>query len=268
MMLVNGQISDSVSVLDRGLAYGDGVFRTLRCRAGRPLWWGDHYRKLAADCAALELSCPNEQLLRDEVEQVAAGQDCVAKLIVTRGAGARGYAPGKGPATRIVMASPLPAPAGLDSPGDVRVRLCALRFAAQPRLAGIKHLNRLENVLARAEWSDTAIFEGLVCEASGHLVSGTHSNLLWVQAGELHTHPLDTCGIAGVTRERLLHQAQKLGVRVRFERQLPAGILSADEVLICNSLIGVRRVAQLDAHVLPESGWRSRLEECLHEETD
>ncbi len=268
MMLVNGQPSDSIDARDRGLAYGDGVFRTLRMANGRPLWWRDHAAKLEADCAALALSCPDAGLLLEETRAVAAGADGVVKLILTRGSGARGYAPAAGAVTRIAMAAPLPPHALPDAPRAVRARLCTLRLGRQPCLAGVKHLNRLENVLARAEWDDPAIFEGLLCDEAGSLVGGTMSNLFWVRDGVLYTPELDQCGVAGVARARVLRAAVRLGVPVRFERQPATAILAADEVMICNSLIGVRRLTQLDAAGLGEAGWRERLDEALYEDLD
>ncbi|KAB2319079.1 aminodeoxychorismate lyase [Betaproteobacteria bacterium SCN1] len=268
MKRVNGQPAEHLDLSNRGLAYGDGVFRTLRATAGRLLWWSDHAARLAADCAALGLACPDADLLRADACAVAGNADCVVKLILTRGGATRGYAPADGAVTRIAMAAPLPPHAQAGALPDVRVRLCDLRLGRQPRLAGVKHLNRLENVLARAEWQDPAIFEGLLCDASGWLVGGTMSNLFWVTQGILHTPELDQCGVAGVARARLLRAADRLGIPVRLGHWPPEALQAADEVLICNSLMGVRRVAMLDATPLPQAGWRARLDEALHETPD
>ncbi|HET9463522.1 MAG TPA: aminodeoxychorismate lyase, partial [Thiobacillus sp.] len=227
MILVNGNPAETVNALDRGLAYGDGVFRTLRTQAGQPLWWRDHYAKLATDCAALLLACPDEAGLRDEVCQVAEAGEGVVKIVLTRGAGARGYAPPQDQAcTRIVLSAPLPAYAQADSPTDIAARWCTLRLARQPRLAGIKHLNRLENVLARAEWDDPAIFEGLLCDDSGTVIGGVMSNLLMAKAGELFTPDLSQCGVAGVARARLLRAVARRGIPVHIGRLLPDAILA------------------------------------------
>ncbi|MHB1215689.1 MAG: aminodeoxychorismate lyase [Thiobacillus sp.] len=269
MILVNGQRSDTVSALDRGLAYGDGVFRTLRTHAGQPLWWRDHYAKLAADCAALALACPDEAGLHAEVCRVADAGQGVVKLIITRGSGARGYVLAAAQAaTRIVLAAPLPPHAQPEAATDVAARWCALRLARQPRLAGIKHLNRLENVLARTEWDDPAIFEGLLCDSSGAVISGVMSNLFWVKAGELFTPDLSQCGVAGVARARLLRAAGRHGIRTHIGRLLPDAILAADEVMLCNSIIGVRRIAQLDGVTWSPAGWTDTLNTILYEDVD
>lgn len=267
MILVNGEPQESVDARDRGLAYGDGVFRTLRTRGGQPLWWRDHYAKLADDCAALMLACPDEADLHAETCLTAEAGEGVVKIIVTRGDGARGYAlPAGQVPTRIVSSAPLPAHAHAD--GDVAARWCTLQLSRQPRLAGVKHLNRLENVLARAEWEDPAIFEGLLCDDSGAVIGGVMSNLVIARNGELVTPDLSTCGVAGVARGRLLRAADRLGIRAHVGRLSRADILAADEVMICNSVFGVRRVARLEDTSWAPAGWTDILKTALYEEVD
>jgi 4-amino-4-deoxychorismate lyase len=267
MIRVNGQAMDCVSAQDRGLAYGDGVFRTLRTEAGQPLWWADHYAKLAADCAALMLDCPGEATLLAEVLQVAGRGQGVVKIVLTRGMGARGYAlPAESAPTCIVIASALPQHAR--NAEDIQARWCQLRLARQPRLAGIKHLNRLENVLARAEWNDPAILEGLLCDDSGAVVSGVMSNVLWVKDDALFTPDLGQCGVSGVARKRVLRAAARLGIRTHSGRFLPDELLAADEVMICNSLLGVRRLARLENKTWSPAGWTSTLKTALYEDVD
>jgi len=269
MILVNGHPAQSVDALDRGLAYGDGVFRTLRTEAGQPLWWRDQYAKLAADCAALMLACPDEALLRAEVCRVAAAGEGVAKIVLTRGSGVRGYAmPAAQTCTRIVLSAPLPVYAQADAPVDIIARWCALRLARQPRLAGIKHLNRLENVLARAEWDDPAIFEGVLCDDSGAVIGGVMSNLVIAKAGELFTPDLSQCGVAGVARTRLLRAMAWRGIPLHIGRLPPDAILAADEVMLCNSVIGVRRVGRLDDVTWTLAGWTTTLNDALYEDVD
>lgn len=269
MILVNGQAAETVNARDRGLAYGDGVFRTLRTHSGQPLWWADHYAKLASDCKALALDCPESTLLQAEVRQVAEAGQGIVKIMLTRGSSTRGYAPPvAGDCTRIVLSTPLPPHACSDAPSDITVRWCTLRLARQPRLAGIKHLNRLENVLARAEWDDPAIFEGILRDDSGWVVSGVMSNLFWVRQGELFTPDLSDCGVAGVARARLLRAAARLGVRSHIGQFRPDAILAADEVMICNSVIGVRRVARLDDETWLPAGWTTTLNQALYEDLD
>ena len=193
----------------------------------------------------------------------------MAKIVVTRGAGARGYAPPLGqPVTRIVLSAPLPPHARAGAPVDVAARWCSLRLGRQPRLAGVKHLSRLENVLARAEWDDPAIFEGILCDDTGLLVGGVMSNLLWVRDGVLFTPDLSQCGVAGVARARLLRAAERRGMPTRIDRFPPAAILAADEVMICNSVFGLRRLGRLDDASWAPAGWTDTLNTALYEDLD
>lgn len=267
MIRVNGQATAMLNARDRGLAYGDGVFRTLRTDAGQPVWWADHYAKLEADCSVLMLDCPDQNELRAEVCQVAEAGQGVVKIVLTRGMGARGYAIPEDPATTcVVLASALPQQV---KPADgIHARWCEFRLARQPRLAGVKHLNRLENVLARAEWDDPEIFEGLLCDDQGVVISGVMSNVFWVKAGELFTPDLSQCGVAGVARMRLLRAAARRGMRAHIDRFLPAELLAADEVMICNSLVGVRRVARLAGTTWSSAGWTTLLNDALYEKVD
>ena len=244
MILVNGAVADSVAATDRGLAYGDGVFRTLPVKRGRPQCWEIHYRKLEHDCAALAVACPPLQVLVHELEQLAReSADFVAKIIVTRGSGVRGYAPPQ-PAspTRIVMSAPLPEYPAEFTRSGIKVHLCATRLSFQPRLAGVKHLNRLENVIARAEWNDPALHEGLLLDAEDHVIGGTMSNLFLVENGALVTPELSRCGVAGVTRERIMKAAAKQGMACRVEAITQARLLDAPEAMLVNSVIGAWQI--------------------------
>lgn len=227
--------------------YGDGVFRTLLVRDGRPIAWARHLRKLAADCAALSIACPDAgDLLRDVKALTADITDCVIKLVVTRGAGNRGYAPPDPPrATRLALRSLLPGYPLAHAEEGVAVRLCNTRLSHQPRLAGIKHLNRLENVLARMEWDDPAIAEGLMRDEGGNVVEGVMSNLFVCHNSVLMTPDLSRCGVAGVTRERVLEWAARQGVKAEVRELSLEEVLAADEVFLCNSVAGVWPVREL-----------------------
>lgn len=243
-LLVNGQPGTQVSVLDRGLAYGDGVFRTLAIVGGQTRWWAAHLAALARDCQRLGLTCPDQACLEEDLVRLGPLPDQgVLRITVTRGEAPRGYAP-RGKGTRILAcwaaAQPAYPVAGLN------LRLCNLRLAQQPALAGVKHLNRLENVLARGEWDDPSIHEGVLLDGEGRVVSGVMSNLfIWSTASGLRTPRLDRCGVAGVARERLLNLALVHGIPVETGDFCLAELLAAEEVLLCNSLMGLRRVARL-----------------------
>jgi len=248
MNLINGVAGDALDAQDRGLAYGDGVFRTFLMRGGKPLGWGRQYAKLAADCAALRIPCPaGSAFERDLAVAALSESDCVVKIIVTRGCGPRGYAiPVPTLPTRALSTSALPGHPQDNYERGVRAHLCRLRLAAQPALAGIKHLNRLENVLARAEWTDPGIAEGLLCDTDDNAIGGTMSNLFVVKDGVLFTPDLARCGVAGVTRERVLELAHENKMPVRIAAISIDELLGADELFLTNSVIGVWQIAMLD----------------------
>lgn len=251
-MLVNGIAGNTISIRDRGLLYGDGVFRTIRATKGRARCWSLHYLKLQHDCQKLDIACPDEALLLAELDQVLANHsDGIVKLIVTRGEGARGYTPPLDALpTRIWDFSPLP-----DYPTEwvvrgVKAHVCELRLSAQPRLAGIKHLNRLENVLAAAELQDAQtldgqVAEGLLLDAEGHLIEGTRSNLFMVSQGHLITPDLSSCGVAGIQRGRVMAWALQHGVRLQVRNFTLYEALQADELFLVNSVIGLWPVCEL-----------------------
>lgn len=112
-------------------------------------------------------------------------------------------------------------------------------MSRQPLLAGLKHLNRLEQVLARAEWQDTEHAEGLMLDQAGRVIEGVFSNLFLVRDGVLITADLKRCGVAGVMRAELLFQAVSLGISTQIT-DIPLEQLQwADEVFVCNSVYGI-----------------------------
>ncbi len=243
--LVNGWPAHAVDAADRGLAYGDGVFRTLVVREGRALNWERHCRALRRDCARIAIACPDESVVREEIRRVAPA-DATVKVIVTRGSGGRGYAPAQdSPPTRIVVAYPPPPLRPESAEQGVVARRCDLVLGEQPRLAGVKSLNRLENVLARAEWRDPAIAEGLLVDSAGRVIEGTMSNVFVVKAGAVATPDLSRCGVAGAQRERVIDLLGAEGIPCQV-RDIPFEELAqADEIFLTNSVIGVWPVARL-----------------------
>ena len=250
-MIINGLPGDSISASDRGLMYGDGVFRTVLLRQGNPLLWLQHYHKLQHDCAGIGIKCPSiqtiesdlQQLLQSRTEQDSAN---IVKIIITRGSSSRGYAPAVNPlVTRILSIHPVPDyPANFVNQG-IKVHLCKLRLGHQPRLAGIKHLNRLENVLAAAEWNDAEIAEGIMLDQGEHIIEGTRSNLFLVRNGRLYTPDLSRCGVAGLQRERVIDFARQHGIVCKITELTMDDLLAADEIFMVNSVIGLWPVREL-----------------------
>ena len=250
---VNGAASASISLLDRGLSYGDGVFRTMPVHKGLPASWQLHYQKLNHDCNALKIQCPDEQTLLQDIQASFAGADGVAKIIVTRGEAARGYPyPADLTPNRIVIKTDLPAYPKSRFEQGVNLHLCTLRLAHQPLLAGIKHLNRLENVLARSEWADPSIADGVLLDGNDSVIECTMSNIFARYGNQVLTPRLNLCGVSGVTRERIISQLPLLNLSVSEETLPLSQLMQADEILICNSLFGVWQVTQFNGKAWPK----------------
>ena len=222
---------------DRALAYGDGLFETMRVHAGTLPWWHAHWTRLAHGARRLGMALPDP--LQAQAEAAALfddGAHGVLKLLVSRGGGARGYAPGAPAAPRWLLARhPLPA-----ASAAVQAIWCETRLAVQPALAGMKHCNRLEQVLARAECAAAGADEGLMRDTDGNVVSATAANLFVLRDGAWLTPPIDRCGVAGTCRAALL---APLAAR---ERPLDrAAVESADAVFLCNAVRGILPLASL-----------------------
>ena len=203
--LVNGLPGDRVSVTDRGLAYGDGLFETIRVEQGRAGLLEQHLRRLALGASALALPVDLAQL-RNELEAAAAElQRGLLKLTITRGPAGRGYAiPAQVEPTRILQLSSLPDYPAANAAEGVRLFPCATRLGHQPLLAGIKHLNRLEQVLARSEWQDPSYAEGLLLDIHDRPIECTMSNLFLRLDERWVTPSLTLCGVRGVMRDYLM----------------------------------------------------------------
>mgnify|MGYP000152111250 CR=1 FL=1 len=179
---------------------------------------------------------------------MAGRSDGALKIIVTRGSGGRGYRPDPAARSRRILHwFPAPAHPPSWSSEGVCTRFCTTTLGRNPRLAGIKHLNRLEQVLARAEWEDPAIAEGLMLDSEGLVIEGTMSNIFVEREGRLLTPRLDRAGVEGVVRALVLEQARAQGI-VCEERDLaPQDLLEADALFLSNSLIGIWPVRRLEA---------------------
>lgn len=247
--LLNGElVKDSrraIDVEDRGLAYGDGLFETMLLARGAVRFFDDHFQRLSQSCARLGIDVPTERELLDDIARASEhGDRGVIKMILTRGAGGRGYAaPSATKPTRVVMLYP---PFDRSSDESNTLRWCSTRLARNVQLAGMKHLNRLEYVLARREWNDPSIADGLLLDTEGELVESTISNVFAVIHGVLTTPDLRFCGVRGVMRQRVLQLARQLGIESEERSMYPDDVADAEELFLTNAIRGIRPVRGLD----------------------
>jgi 4-amino-4-deoxychorismate lyase len=243
--LVNGVESSAISVDDRGLQYGDGLFETMAAVNGRVRNFDRHMERLAVGCRRLGMPPPPVEQLAVECERALAGLGAGSvKIMLTRGPGPRSYRPPAEPSVTRVVVSSAPRPR-TDPDGGIVVRLCETPLGLNPRLAGLKHLNRLEQVLASAEWNDPAIAEGLMSSVDGRLVCATAANVFVVRAGRLVTPDIRDCGVAGVMRGIVLAAAEALGIPVDVTDLTAGQLLETEEVFLTNAITGIRPVGEV-----------------------
>jgi len=253
LVLVNGQIDNRVEWCDRGFQYGDGVFTTLPICSGRAAFLDRHLARLANDCGRLGIPFRCASEVAAEANQLCRhNPNGVLKIQITRGPGGRGYRPpGQPQPTRVLSVHK-----GSDYDPSlwlqgVTVRMCSNRLGCNSALAGIKHMNRLEQILARAEWHVETVHEGLMLDQEGFLIEGTMSNVFLARGGRLVTPKLDRCGVAGIMRSLVIETARQEGIAVEERPIPPAELVHAEEVFLTNSNIRVWPVSRLESVPLP-----------------
>ena len=260
--MVNGRVGAEIPVSDRGLQYGDGLFETIRVAAGQCQFWDLHIERLARGCQVLGIDCPAADLLLDESRHLLASgdhRDAVLKLTVTRGSGGRGYLPPSPQSpNRVFSIHPQPLYPDYWYDRGVTAKLCKTRLARQPVLAGLKHLNRLEQVLARREWRDE-FAEGIMLDDRGRVIEGVMSNVFALIDSMLVTPALDQCGVAGVVRERVLRRQEQVGDPVAVRQLSLDELLDAEAVFLTNSVIGVWQLHRLESKTWAPHALAARL---------
>lgn len=266
MFLLNGQSADSIDILDRGLHYGDGLFETLAVVNQQPLCLDKHLQRLLSGCERLGIDFNDVDPLTLEIASLCKHvEKAVLKITITGGVGSRGYqrSGSESKPTRLLAIVPWPEYPDNYSSG-IHAYLCNNRLGHNPRLAGMKHLNRLEQVLARNEWDDADIMEGLVLDINGHVIGGTMSNLFVVDSdNKLITPAISQCGIAGIVRQYLLDHSVGLAYSGGVKKVSMDDIYHAREIFFCNSIAGIMPVKQLLGHVFETSTVTNEIQQFL-----
>lgn len=270
MFWLDGTPTESMPLPDRGMDFGDGLFETLLLNCGRALYPELHLQRLQQGLSRLDFP---DCLDRVEASLALAAQSCAGqqwsalRITVTRGSAPRGYAPPDSVEPRILMAA---SPIDRDCSAAVvpaRVAWAKLRLASQPALAGLKHLNRLEQVLVASEARAAGVDEMLVTDQQGQAIAAGAGNLFVFSDGRLLTPELSLCGVAGTRRRLVLEQwASRLGLSVAEMALGVEQVEAADELFYCNSLQGIRPVAQLGPQSWSEFPIAAQLHQCFLED--
>lgn len=247
---IDGVRSSSLQLPDRGLDFGDGLFETFLVHEGIPLFTDYHLDRLSLGLQTLGLPDCLDNVRPQLLDAAsAAGQEgrwAALRLSVVRGPGPRGYAPAINAMPRILIyVTKLDGDCAKMAP---RAVLCIsnLRLSIQPQLARIKHLNRLEQIMAAVQAQHERTDEGILFDQAGHLTSVIAGNIFLVSNGELLTPLLVECGVAGTRRRLIIEQwAPSIGLSVRETRLALADLHDAEQVFYSNSLQTVRPIAQI-----------------------
>jgi 4-amino-4-deoxychorismate lyase len=242
---------------ERAFHYGDGLFETIAIRGGQPRLWEHHVDRLTCGCKVLGLDIPRTPVLRRQLEVALRESDhntqfCTAKIIVTAGPSQRGY--GRSMPTQAAMYVGVYPGVPLNRQAyekGVATIMCATRLAVGSAVAGLKTLNRIEQVLARSECLATGAFEGFTRDADDRLICGTMSNVFIVIDQTIRTPSLDRCGVAGTMRRHVIEMLSKEGRGVDVSDLNEDDLINADEVFISNSQIGVVPVHRCGSHKWP-----------------
>lgn len=254
----NGETADHIRVDERAFQYGDGLFETIAIRNGEPRLWKYHMERLATGCERLKMAVPEQRVLRRQLDNAvsdcdASASHCLAKLIVSSGVSQRGYGRKTPTDTEIYVGifetTPVPEEYYRDG---VETMLCETRLALHSATAGIKTLNRLEQVLARSECVACSAFEGFTLDADDRVICGTMSNMFIVADKSITTPSLERCGVEGVMRRHTIATLKENGVAVRIRDVSRAEFLNGDEVFLTNSQFGILPVRRCG-----EKAWRS-----------
>ncbi|MCY4045070.1 MAG: aminodeoxychorismate lyase [Cellvibrionales bacterium] len=271
---VNGDITDKISIDDRGLAFGDGLFETIlvdyQDQSPHIYFLQRHLARLQQGCFTLGFALDFTELENDIYHLFAAlnqsknvPKQLRLKIIISRGSSTSGYrVPNGTVANRILLLSPLAVSTDMMAKEGVKLRSCQWALASQPQLAGLKHLNRLDQVMARREWSDPDIFEGILSDNQGHLIEGTFTNLFVVDEKGIRTPDLSACGVKGIMRQLVIEKLAKT-VNVPVRETAFSTIMDAEELFITNSLIGVIPVIAFDQKLFSIGKITKRLQIAL-----
>ncbi len=247
MILINGKKTSLLEFSDRGFQYGDGLFETIEVINSHSVFLKLHFERLALGCKRLKIPFKSFDILEKEINSLILDQNhAVLKIILTRGSGGRGYQqPDPVIPTRVISLHPFPDYPVLFKTEGIKLRFCSTRLGLNPNLAGIKHLNRLDQVLARAEWQSTDYQEGLMLDINNNVIEGTMSNLFIVKDNHLFTPKLDLCGVTGIIRQLVFRAAQELGINLAEIHLTKQQCLEADEIFLTNSIVNLWPVCQL-----------------------
>lgn len=238
-MIVNGRQQQYIEIADRAFQYGDGCFTTMAFRNGGLEFFAAHIERLKLACKTLYINFDKwEELRRCIVDSLTPSSDCVVKVMITRGVGGRGYNPeGAIHPSFVITLHDIPAHYPLWQTDGIKLTISPIKLAKQPLLAGIKHLNRLEQVLVKQSLAQTGYDDAVVCDTQQQIVESSVGNLFWYKNNTWYTANLSESGVEGVMRNHVLAVMQEKGIECQVVKQDLSELFSVNELFVCNSLM-------------------------------
>lgn len=238
-MIVNGQQQQNIEITDRAFQYGDGCFTTMAFRNNCLEFFDAHISRLKLACKTLYIDFDKWSILENcIVDSLKATSNCVVKVIITRGTGGRGYCPeGAVNPSFIITHHTIPAHYTSWQAKGVKLTISPIRLASQPLLAGIKHLNRLEQVLVKQALVQTGYDDAVVCDTRQKIIETSTGNLFWYKDNVWFTADHTESGVEGVMRNQILAVMKEQGLEYRVVKQDISALFDAQQIFVCNSLM-------------------------------
>lgn len=252
MFLINGVEQDVLAANDRATQFGDGCFTTARVINGQVCFLDAHLTRLQTTCEKLFIPYMEWQALSQEMQSLAMPhREAVIKVIISRGVGGRGYsASGCAQPTRMVSVSSFPAHYARWRAEGITLALSPIRLGRNPSLAGLKHLNRLEQILIRSHLEQTDADEALVLDSEGWVTECCAANLFWRKDNVVYTPRLDQAGVNGIMRQFCIRKLAQSSFQVVETNAREEALQHADEMVVCNALMPIVPVRAYGANTL------------------
>jgi len=265
VVLINGVEQDKISVFNRNMQYGDGLFETCVARDNQILFWPRHYSRLEIGCVKLNINKIDEAVLLSDIKkafELSSKKNCIVKLILSRGDSLRGYGYRADiEPVRVVIVSEMYQPLFNK---EFSLEYAISGYHSNPQLAGIKHCNRLEQILARSNLSSN---EAIMLDEKENIISVTQGNIYYIFGNKLLTPKLDCCGVVGSRRSLILELAMSLKMEALESNISINQAQKADEVFISNSVIGIQPVHSIESYKLGKNPLTEKIQKAFLSKT-
>ena len=263
IVLINGAKQSKISIFNRNVQFGDGLFETCVVENKKILFWTNHFARLNRGCEQLKISKVDESVWLSDVKKALSLYSydrCVVKLILSRGESLRGY--GFKDDIKPVRAVIVLELQNTTLNNLFSLEYCQSGYNSNPKLAGIKHCNRLEQVLARAGLKSD---EGIMLDENHNVISVTQGIIYAIHGNTLITPKLDKCGVEGTRRAIILDLAKLLGIKVKVDTLSAKELVQADEVFISNSIKEIQSITQIGEISFGESPITKKIKDAYTE---